>query len=143
MDVEADLERLYSLAIRDLPDIAYIYARLNREMAGTTNGDLDVFSGFSSGGPSAVGVDGISSVYGKWSALRDDLQNALGKSAKDVSDAADAVMSITKAYAYQDLDNARQILKHWSDYGVAEKYQISYDDYPMPAPDSVIMSKGE
>ena len=143
MDVEADLERLFELGTRDLPDIAYIYARLNRDVAGTGNGDMDVFSGFSSGGPSAVGVDGTSQVYAKWSALRNDLQDALGYAATNVTDAADAVISIMKAYAYQDLDNAQQILKHWTDYGVPEKYKISYDDWPMPAPDSVILSEGQ
>jgi hypothetical protein len=45
VDLVADLERLYGLASIDLPDIAYIYAHLNREVAGTVSGDLDVFSG--------------------------------------------------------------------------------------------------
>ena len=37
--LKADLERLLALGQIDLPQIAYIYARLNHDVAGTASGD--------------------------------------------------------------------------------------------------------
>jgi hypothetical protein len=83
-------------------------------------------------------------MYSKWSTLRDDLQDALGQSAKNVEAAADALMSITKAYADQDTDNARQIMHHVFQHGLPDKYQLSYEDTePFPSPGRVTLSGRE
>jgi hypothetical protein len=99
----ADLERLYALGQADLPQLAYIYARLNRDLAGTT---AEVAGAFATG-YAGKGMGGASGqAYQAWAALRDRLQDALATTALHVEAAGQAIVTIADVYVANDTEAA-------------------------------------
>jgi hypothetical protein len=108
----ADLARLMALGGTDLPQLASLYARLNREVAGTSANDLNAFGG----GEAYTGVSGgrgaggsLGDLYQTWSGLRDLLQDVLASTATSVQAAGEAVVSIARSYAETDGVSAADI----------------------------------
>jgi hypothetical protein len=101
-----DLFRLWQCATTNLPELAARVEAANQTIAGASNDS----SSFSSQGviPGSPGIVGsvTDPVYPAWSQLRDAFESVLAKSAKNVYDSADALITIANAYAAQD-DAAR------------------------------------
>lgn len=162
----ADLSRLHAVGKVDLPEIAYIYSRLNREVAGTSYGegkysggktfsysDSSAFDdGFSTEGV-ADSATGSAEAQQAWSALRDKLQDGLGHSVKHVMEAARAVLTIANTYETHDAEAAAEIRRIWAN-GEPDDVKIDYKEVkrnkdgsykapdPIPTtPEPVILSK--
>jgi hypothetical protein len=97
--LKADLERLLALGQIDLPQLAYIYARLNHEVAGTVSGDTDAFSRSHT---TRDGSAALGAMYQSFSGLRNMLQDALAATAVSVEEAGQAIVSIANTYAVTD-----------------------------------------
>jgi hypothetical protein len=162
----ADLSRLHAVGKVDLPEIAYIYSRLNREVAGTSYGEGKYSGGktFSYGDSSAFddgfstegAVDsesGSAEAQQAWSALRNKLQDGLGQSANHVMEAARAVLAIANTYETQDTEAAAAVRSAWAN-GEPNDVKIDYKEIkrnkdgsykapdPLPTtPEPVILSK--
>jgi len=132
----ADLERLLALGQVDLPQLAYIYARLNRDLAGTASGDMGAFSP----GQAAKGDgDAIGAAYQSWAALRDMLQDALATAALRLEEAGLAIVSIAHTYLATDAE-AAAALRALMPGGVPAADRV--DDLPT-TPGTVVFSTGD
>ena len=132
----ADLARLLTLGQVDLPQMAYIYARLNREVAGTASGDVGAFSP----GQAAKGDgDAIGAAYQSWAAMRDLLQDALATAALRLEEAGRAIVSIAHTYLATDAE-AASALRALLPGGVPAADRL--DDLPT-TPGTVVFSTGD
>jgi hypothetical protein len=124
----ADLSYLLAVGRLDLPQMAYIYSRLNQAVAATASGDTDAFGGGYS--PKGMGGSG-GTAYRAWSQLRNELQDALGHAAQGIQAAADAVVAIVNTYADNDTAAKASLLNAWAS-GPPADVIIPHDD-PLPA----------
>lgn len=133
----ADLSRLLAMGRIDLPQLAYVYTRLNHDIAGTFAGDADAFGG----GPAPKGSGGsVGAVYQSWSELRNLLQDALGKTALGLEDVGRAIESIVDTYAASDTAAGASLRSAWGN-GPPPELAIDHDE-PLPATlPSVVLSR--
>lgn len=118
----ADLSELYALGRVDLPELAYLYARLNNDVAGTATVESVAFGG----GCAPDGIGGLqATAYTSWAALRDVLQNALADTATGAEDAGRAVVAIADAYAATDAEAAASLRAAWQH---GEPAAATFDD---------------
>ncbi|MEN3304436.1 MAG: hypothetical protein V7603_638 [Micromonosporaceae bacterium] len=132
----ADLSVLLAVGRIDLPQMAYVYTRLNRDVAGTAAGDVDAFGG----GYAPKGMGGTGGqVYQAWSQLRNELQDALGHTAQGIREAGDAIVSIVHTYADSDTSARDSLRDAWLN-GPPANLVIPHDETLPAAPPSVILS---
>ncbi len=105
-----DLSRLLAIGRIDLPQLAYLYTRLNRQVAATASDDARAFGGGYAPKGSAGPAGGV---YQAWATLRDMLQDALAGTATGVHEAADAIVSIVDNYASGDASSAELLRQAW------------------------------
>jgi len=130
-----DLSRLAVVGSVALPEIGYVYARLNGEVAGTASGDLDAFMG----GATPKGYGGATgSMYTKWSGLRDELQNVLGNAANGLQEAGHAVMSIVQTYLNSDGRAKASFDQKWLHGPPPDQVPGAEDQLPTTAPPVVL-----
>jgi hypothetical protein len=111
-ELAADLSQLWGVGKVDMPQIAYLYTKLNRDLAGTASGDADAFGG----GFAPKGMGGSAGdLYQKWSALRDRLQDAFGNTALGAEAAGQALVAIADRYSATDTDAATELSATWRD----------------------------
>jgi hypothetical protein len=127
-NLAADLSRLLAVGRIDLPQLAYVYTRLNREVAAGAAGDAEIFGG----GYAPKGMGGsYGQVYQAWSRLRNELQDALGSTAQSLRQAGEAIVSIVDLYAEIDSAAAASLRDSWRD-GPPPGLAIPRDE-PLPA----------
>lgn len=106
----ADLSQLYALGKVDLPELAYLYASLNNQVAATSTAGNDAFGG----GCVTDGIGGLqAAAYTSWAALRDVLQNALADTATGIEEAGQAIVAIADTYAATDAEAAASLWRVW------------------------------
>lgn len=105
-----ELSDLYGAGRQALPDLAYTYAMLNRDVDDTSDGDTKAFSEYESIG-SMTGESGA--LYSAWSELRDRLWDALGRSANHLEATGHALVAIANNYAQIDAEAARKLHNTW------------------------------
>jgi hypothetical protein len=101
----AELAQLRIVGQVDLPALSWTYASMNKAVDSTAGQEGAAFQ--APGG-------GVAASQAAWSALRDDLQNILGKTANNVQDAAVAVGHIVDAYAESDHAARDSLNAAWS-----------------------------
>jgi hypothetical protein len=123
----ADLSQLWAAGKVDLPQIADVYTRLNRDLAGTADGDADAFGvGYAPKGSGGSAGE----LYQKWSALRDMLQDALGQSALGAEAAGAALVAIADTYAANDTEAATELRATWRNGPPPDA--VHTEDGPLP-----------
>ena len=103
----AELSALRLIGEVDLPMLAYTYAVCNNRVAGTATTDYTVFTPREGGGNDQVGAD--------WKALRDTLQNILGRTSTTLTHTGQVMVHIVRSYAATDTESARDLADSWSD----------------------------
>jgi hypothetical protein len=103
-EMAADLSELKIVGSVDLPTIGYTYATMNQAINGTAAYDRAAFE--TPGG-------GIASTRAAWSALRDDLQTVLGRTANNMQQAAAVMMNAVEAYAEHDRAAGQSLREAW------------------------------
>jgi hypothetical protein len=121
-DLALSLSKLLAVGRYDLPELAYDYTRLNRQVADA--GDLDIAAFGNSSGSMAT-------VYPQWARLRDHFQNILGQTADNLVAAGSAVVQIVRLYEDTDEVAKASIESTWRD-GPPSSVAYAGDD-PLPS----------
>jgi hypothetical protein len=133
--LEVELNQLLVAGKVTLPHLAWTFATLNNRVADTAHYDNAAFAACP-----ATGGLAQDQLRGTWTALRDRLQDVLGRSAKSFEAAGDAVLKVAAHYEAADADVAARIKKVWND-GAPEQFISHRADIILPPPPpSVIMS---
>jgi hypothetical protein len=132
----ADLSQLMAVGRLDLPSLAYIYARVNREVAATGDYDDKTFAPCPS--------TSVDRMRGPWTDLRDRLQDYLGRGALHLEAAGEAIVHVADTYAASDAATQAALRKAWAhgvppDFGRNPKDIRSPEPLP-PAPPKVVLA---
>lgn len=101
----AELSQLRVVGRVDLPTMASTYASMNQAVNSTAGGEAAAFA--APGGTTAAS-------HAAWSALRDDLQNILGKAANNFRDAGVLMEHIVDAYTATDEAARKSLEAAWA-----------------------------
>ncbi|MEV0407111.1 hypothetical protein [Actinoallomurus sp. NPDC050550] len=122
-----DLNQLLAAGRVTLPHLAWTYATLNNRVADTSGFDNAAFT------PCPATGGGQDELRAPWTALRNRLQDVLGRSAKSFEEAGTAILHIAANYEAAEADTAAKVREAWR--GGAPDAVISIpDDRVLPAP---------
>src|SRR5690348_16516144 len=122
-----DLNQLLGAGRVTLPHLAWTYATLNNRVAGTTGFDDAAFT------PCPATGGGQDQLRAPWTALRNRLQDVLGRSAKSFEEAGTALVHVAAHYEAAEADAAAKVREAWR-HGAPEAVISIPDDKVLPAP---------
>jgi hypothetical protein len=128
----AELSQLRVVGQVDQPALGWTYASMNRAVDSTASGQAAAFQ--APGG-------GVAASEAAWSALRDDLQNVLGRTAGSLQDAAVTVLHIVQAYAAADAAARGSLESAWAN-GQTPGLLEAEEKFSYHAPPPVILKDG-
>jgi hypothetical protein len=129
----AELSQLRVVGRVDLPALSSTYASMNHAVNSTASGEAAAFQ--APGGVTAGSHAG-------WSALRDDLQNILGRTATSLLDAGVVIEHIVDAYVATD-DAARTSLESAWASGQTPDLQEAEEKFSNGAPPPVVIKDND
>ena len=126
--LEAELNQLLAVGKVTLPHLAWTYATLNNRVADTARYDNAAFAAC----PATSGWT-QDQLHGTWTAVRNTLQDVLGRSAKSFEAAAEAMTQVAANYEATNADIAAKIKNDWRD-GAPDAVISKRDDKVLPPP---------
>ncbi|MEV5704471.1 hypothetical protein [Actinoallomurus sp. NPDC052274] len=129
-----ELTHLLAAGKVTLPHLAWTYATLNNRVADTTGYDNTAFASC----PATGGAQ--DQLRAPWTALRNRLQDVLGRSAKSFEAAGTAIVHIAAHYEAAEADAAAQVRKAWRGGAPDEVISIPADKVLPAPPPRVIMT---
>ncbi|MEV5748383.1 hypothetical protein AB0L00_11235 [Actinoallomurus sp. NPDC052308] len=129
-----ELNHLLAAGRITLPHLARTYATLNNRVADTSGYDNTAFAPC----PAAGGAQ--DQLRAPWTALRNRLQDVLGRSAKSFEAAGDAMVHVAAHYEAAEADAAAQVRKAWRGGAPDRVLSIADDKKLPPPPPRVIMT---
>ncbi|MCO5968978.1 hypothetical protein [Actinoallomurus soli] len=130
-----ELNQLLAAGRVTLPHLAWTYATLNNRVADTAGFDNAAFT------PCPTTGGGQDELRAPWTALRNRLQDVLGRSAKSFEEAGTAIIHIAAHYEAAEADAAAQVRKAWRSGAPDDALSIPADKTLPPPPPRVIMTQ--
>ncbi|GAA4619353.1 hypothetical protein GCM10023195_87430 [Actinoallomurus liliacearum] len=130
-----DLNQLLGAGRVTLPHLAWTYATLNNRVADTVGFDNTAFAPC----PATGGVQ--DQLRAPWTALRNRLQDVLGRSAKSFEEAGTALVHVAAHYEAAEADAATKVREAWRGGAPDAVISIPEDKVLPPPPPHVIMTR--
>lgn len=131
----ADLNQLLGAGRVTLPHLAWAYATFNNRVADTAGFDNTAFT------PCPATGGGQDQLRAPWTALRDRLQDVLGRAATSFEEAGTALVRVAAHYEAAEAGAAAKIREAWRGGAPEAVISIPDDKALPPAPPRVIMSR--
>ena len=124
-DLGADLYRLWQAGRDNLPSVAKVFADANNHVASTSSAGATPFIRSAEFGSGATGP-----IYPAWTALRDQLQTILGRTADNLEQTGQALCLAATEYAKTDIDAANELSRQKTDNGDPAPVTVPASRYP-------------
>lgn len=130
-----ELNQLLAVGRVTLPHLAWTYATLNNRVADTTGFDDTAFA------PCPATGGAQDRLRAPWTALRNRLQDVLGRSATSFEEAGTAIVHVAAHYEAAEADAAAKVREAWRRGAPDGVISVPADKVLSPPPSRVIMSQ--